>query len=107
MCKQTNQSQIQSLGAYSKYAIQMFRSLAQIQCLLTERLSNEYKWGFFSNWKGGAGNNIEDDLSQEICNNISKNAVKRMGGNKTIKSISTICQATSAMKDLVDKLVVD
>ena len=34
---------------------------------------------FFVNWRGGAGNNIEDDLAQEISNKLSKNIVQRMG----------------------------
>lgn len=49
------------MGAYSKYALDMFVSIAQIECVLTPRLSEEFKLGFFCNWKGGAGNNIEDD----------------------------------------------
>ena len=35
-----------SLGAYSKYAIEMFVSIAQIECLLTERMSEGFTWGF-------------------------------------------------------------
>jgi len=50
-----------SLGGYSKYAIEMFVSIAQIECLLTPRLSEEFKWAFFSNWRGGAGRNIEEN----------------------------------------------
>ena len=50
----------------------MFVSIAQIECLLTPRLSEEFKWGFFSNWRGGAGRNIEGDLAQEISNRCSK-----------------------------------
>ena len=73
-----------SLGTYSKYAIEMFVSIAQMECLLTPRLSAEFKWGFFTNWRGGPGRNIEDDLGQEISNKISKSIVQRMGPNKTI-----------------------
>ena len=36
-----------SLGGYSKYAIETFVSIAQIECLLTPRLSEEFKWGSF------------------------------------------------------------
>ena len=53
------------MGPYSKYAIEMFISIAQIEFLLTPRLSEEFKWGFFLNWRGGAGHNIEDDLAQK------------------------------------------
>jgi hypothetical protein len=93
-----------SLGAYSKYAIEMFVSIAQIECLLTSRLSEQFKWGFFVNWRGGAGKNIEDDLAQEISNRISKGIVQRMGANKTIQSISKICKAVSGIKEITEKV---
>ena len=57
-----------SIGNYIKYAIDMFVSTAQIECLLTTKLFEEFKWGFFVNYRGGAGKNIEDDLAQEIYN---------------------------------------
>ena len=49
-------SVFKSMGAYSKYAIEMFVSIAQIECMLTSRMSEEFKWGFFVSWRGGAGN---------------------------------------------------
>lgn len=92
-----------SLGGYSKYAIEMFVSIAQIECLLTPRLSEEFKWGFFSNWRGGAGRNIEDDLAQEISNRCSKSVVQRMGPNKTIKSISKVCKASTGLQQITQQ----
>ena len=56
-------SVFKSMGTYSKYAIEMFISIAQIGCMLTPRLAEEFKWGFFVNWRGGEGKNIEDDLA--------------------------------------------
>ena len=91
-----------SLSAYSKYAIEMFVSIAQMECLYTERLSEELKWGFFSNWYGGEGRNVEDDLVQEICNGISKNAIKRMGANKNINAITRISRATAGIKEITE-----
>ena len=85
------------LGSYSKYALEMFTSIAQIECLLTPRRSEEFKWGFFVNWRGGEGKNIEDDLAQEISNRVSKGIVQRQGANKTIQSISKVCRATSGI----------
>ena len=38
-----------SLNSFSKYSIEMFVSIAQIECLLTPRLSEEFRWGFFGN----------------------------------------------------------
>ena len=82
-------SYLLSLGkAYTIAALMHFFGMSDV------RMSEEFKWGFFSNWKGGEGNNVEDDLIQEIFNKISKGAVQRMGANKTIDAISKICQAT-------------
>lgn len=96
-------SVFKSMGAYSKYAVEMFVSIAQIECLLTPRLSEEFKWGFFVNWRGGAGHNIEDDAAQEISNSCSKAVVQRMGPNKTIQSISKVCKATSGIKEIKEQ----
>lgn len=91
-----------SMGNYSKYAIEMFINIAQIECLLTPRLSEEFKWGFFVNYRGGAGKNIEDDLAQEIHNKCSKSIVQRMGANKTLNSISKICRATTGINEITE-----
>jgi hypothetical protein len=90
-------SVFKAMGSYSKYAIEMFVSVAQIECLLTPRLSEEFKWGFFVNWRGGIGHNIEDDLAQEISNRLSKRIVQRMGPNKTLASISKVCKASTGV----------
>ena len=92
-----------SLGSYSKYALEMFISIAQIECLLTPRLAEEFKWGFFVNWRGGKGKNIEDDMAQEISNRLSKNIVQRMGPNKTLGSISKVCMTTNGIKQIVEQ----
>ena len=96
-------SVFKSLGSYSKYALEMFTSIAQIECLLTPRRSEEFKWGFFVNWRGGEGKNIEDDLAQEISNRVSKGIVQRQGANKTIQSISKVCRATSGIQKITEQ----
>ena len=96
-------SVFKSVGAYSKYAIEMFVSIAQIECMLTPRMSEEFKWGFFVSWRGGAGNNMEDDMAQEIFNRLSKSVVQRMGPNKTFKSISKVCKATNGIKEVTEQ----
>lgn len=68
-------SVFKSMGAYSKYALEMFVSTAQIDCGSTPHLSEEFKWGFFCHWRGGAGNNIKDDVAQEISNALNKAVV--------------------------------
>ena len=91
------------MGAYSKYALEMFTSIAQMECMLTPRLAEEVKWGFFVNWRGGPGNNMEDDLAQEISNRLSKSIVQRMGPNKTLKSISKVCKAANGIKEVKEQ----
>ncbi len=77
----------------------MFVSIAQIECLLTPRLSKEIKWGFFCNWKGGAENNIEDDLAKEISNAVSKSVVQRMGSKKPSRpSVKLVNQQMATKK---------
>ena len=92
-----------SLGQYSKYTIEMFNSVAQMEVMLTKKQAEEFKWGFFTNWNGGKGMNIEDDLVQEICNRLSKEIVQRMGANKTIHSISKACKAVGGIKSIVEQ----
>lgn len=96
-------SVFKSMGGYSKYAMEMFVSIAQIECMLTPRLSEEFKWGFFVNWRGGDGKNIEDDLAQEIDNRLSKCIVQRMGPNKTLQSIGKVCKATNGITEVKEQ----
>ena len=96
-------SVFKSMGDYSKYAIEMFISIAQIECMLTPRLAEEFKWGFFVNWRGGDGKNIKDDLAQEIQNRLSKSIVQRMGSNKTLQSISKVCKATNGITEVEEQ----
>ena len=86
----------------SKYAKEMFVAISQYECLLTPRLAEEFKWGYFVNWRGGEGNNIEDDLCQEISNGIGKKMVKRLGENKTLAALSSICSAVGGIKEIMD-----
>ena len=45
-------SVFKSMGGYSKYALEMFTSIAQMDCMLTLCLAEEVKWDFFVNWRG-------------------------------------------------------
>ena len=96
-------SVFKSMGAYSKHALALFVSIAQNQCLLTARLAEEFKWGFFVNRRGYAGNNIEDDVAQEIFSRLSKSVVQRMGPNKTFRSISKVWKATNCIKEVKEQ----
>ena len=66
-------------------------------------MSEEFKWGFSVSWRGGAGNNTEDDMAQELFNGLSKSVVQRMGPNKTFQSISKVCKATNGIKEVTEQ----
>lgn len=95
-------STFKSLSAYSKYAIEMFVAIAQQECLLPPQLAARMKWGYFVNWNGGQGKNVETDLAQEISNRLSKKIVQRMGANKTVPLISKVTKASNGIKEIVE-----
>ncbi|PFX28225.1 hypothetical protein AWC38_SpisGene7031 [Stylophora pistillata] len=53
--------------------------------------------------RGGARENIEDDLAQEISNRCSRNIVQRLGPNKSLNSISKVCKATTGIHQIVEQ----
>jgi len=76
-----------STNSFSKYAIEMFTSIAQIEAIVSEQMAERLTWERFVNWHGGLGKNIAKDTAQEVCVKVSKDVVKGMGANKTEKSI--------------------
>ena len=55
-------------------------------------------------WKGGEGNNIEDDHAQLFkTNRARKNIVQRMGPNKTTQLISKICKDTNRITEVEEQ----
>lgn len=68
-----------------------------ILCML-----EEFKWGFFVSWRGGVGNNMEDDIVQEIFNRLSKFVVQRMGFNKIFQLISKVCKVINGIKEVIE-----
>ena len=91
-----------SVNTYAKYAKEMFVAIAQLECLLPPRLSEELKWSNFVNWLGGEGKNMEDDLCQEITNRLGKEMIRNMGANKTMKSISRAMKPVSGIKVIME-----
>ena len=91
-------SVFKSMGAYSKYATEMFVSITQIECTLHNiSLKNSNGAFLLTGEVHGAGKNIKDDLAQEIDNRLSKSIVQRMGPHKTIQLISEVCKATNGI----------
>ena len=59
--------------------------------------------GFLCQLEGCLGNNMEDDVAQEISYRLSKSIVQRMGPNKTLKSISNVCKAANGIKEVKEQ----
>ena len=87
-------------NSFTKYAVEMFTSIAQVEALLSEELAQRVSWGRFVNWTGGEGNNIEGDKAQEICNCTSKSVVQGMGPNKTNNAIITASKAAPGIHQI-------
>ena len=92
-----------SYGTFSKYAIEMFTSIAQRDVLLSKEMAHRFRWGRFVNWVGGEGKNIECDAAQEICNRTSKNVVMGMGANKTPAAIIRASKSAAGVQQIVSK----
>ena len=61
-----------SSNSFTKYSIEMFTSIAQIEAIVSEEMAEHLTWGRFVNWHGGEGKNIGNDAAQEICNDSPK-----------------------------------
>ena len=59
----------------SKYAIEAFHLLAQINALLSPRMAHELTWNRTVNVNGGVGNNIPLDLHLEHLNRVFKDNI--------------------------------
>lgn len=93
-------SYFHSASSFSKYAIEMFTSISQVEALASEELAQRLSWGSFVNWNGGIGNNIEGEKVQEICNCTTKSVVQGMGANKTANAIVTASQAAPGVQQI-------
>lgn len=87
-------------ASFTKYAVEMFTSIAQEKALLSEEVAQRVSWGKFVNWTGGEGKNIEGDKAQEICNCTSKSVVQGMGPNKTTTAIITASKASPGIHQI-------
>lgn len=93
-------SHFQSVSSFSKYAIEMFTSISQVEALASEELAQRLSWGSFVNWNGGTVNNIKGDKAQEICNCATKSVVQGIGANKTANAIVTASQAAPGVHQI-------
>ena len=95
-------SVFKSCNSYAKYSKEMFVAISQVECLLTPQLSEQFKWTYFVNWRGGEGKNMEEDLCHEITNKVAKGMIQMLGPNKTLPSIGKVTKAASGVKTIID-----
>eukprot|EP00732_Lithocolla_globosa_P003680 Lithocolla_globosa_v1_NODE_3048_length_1781_cov_180.549826.p1 type:complete len:443 gc:universal NODE_3048_length_1781_cov_180.549826:207-1535(+) len=87
-----------------KYAIQMFVGLANVLCLFTARLREQYKYERFVNILSGEGNNHEGDVVLEYRNGELKKDVKPQGPELTKESVNMAALNFDFVRDFTDAL---
>ena len=61
-------------------------------------------WGRFIDWHGGLGKNIACDMAQEIRNRVSKEVVREVGPNKTLKAMTPASKAAAGLQQIVQRM---
>ena len=79
-----------------KYAITTLQLLAQVNCLLSPRLSYSLTWNRFVNNKGKEDTNFPMDLSVEHDNKAFKNDIHSFHGEITDKSIARVSRSVES-----------
>ena len=87
----------------SKYALEAFFMMCQVNALLTPRAAHELKWNRFCKNKNGAGGNIPLDLALEHHNKLIKTLMQNLGPNATNKHcLNRYIKALRVNKDVLD-----
>lgn len=90
----------------AKYAFEAMRLITCAKALFTEKMAHRIVHGQFVNLRGGAGNNLANDLRMELEVKDNKALLKRMCGNKTLKAVTRCTSSAYGMKttaDMIDK----
>ena len=83
------------------YSCEAFALLAQLNFILSPRLSQQLKWSRFINTRGGKGHNIPCDLHMEHLNRVLKDGIKGLGANKTEKAITRLGKCISSFDQIL------
>ena len=87
----------------TNYACEAATLLHQHLYVLSPRLSCQLMWGRFINSRGLPGKNIPVDLHMEHLNRIAKNALRNLGPNTSIASISRVGRSIGTLAPLLEK----
>ena len=83
------------------YSCEAFALLAQMNFILSPRLSQQLRWSRFINTRGGKGHNIPCDLHMEHLNRVLKDGIKGLGANKTEKAITRLGKCISSFDEIL------
>ena len=81
----------------TKYSLEALRLQLQAKAILSPMLSHQLIWDRFVNKKGGAGNNIPNDLYNEHVVKQVKRIVRCMGPNLTEKALQRASRSVSSI----------
>ena len=85
------------------YSIEAFNLLCQHHHGLPPKQAAQLIWSRFINVHGLPGRNIPGDLHQEHLNRVIKDAIGRLGSNKTDKAITLAGKVLGTLSPLMDQ----
>ena len=88
----------------TKYALEAFHLIAQVEALLSPRVAHELLWNRVCNPHGGVGRNIPLDLEEEYMNRIFKDDINTYRAHITDASVSRSANLIGPMQELLKHL---
>lgn len=88
----------------TKYALEAFHLIAQVEALLTPRVAHELLWNRVCNPHGGVGQNIPLDLEEEYLNRLFKDDINTFRAHITDTSGSRSANLLGPMQELLKHL---
>ena len=85
------------------YSLESLHLLCQIHHVLPPRQAAQLIWDRFINIHGLPGSNIPADLHQEHLNRLAKEAIGRLGSNKTKTAITCVGKTLGTLSPLLDQ----
>ena len=86
----------------SKYAIEAFHLLAQVNALSSPRIAHELIWNRTVNVNGGAGNNIPMDLHLKHLNRVFKDNINIFRAHISEQSVQRSLRAIAPVKAILE-----
>ena len=91
-------------GHHIKYRLWMWRMLAYVKAILSEKEAYEYTWNMSFNYGQGLGHLIPNDNLVEINVHLMKEQCRRMGANVTYEGARKWVKCLKYMHDMSDRL---